>query len=444
MLNHIKIKKGHNIKMSGVPSSEIINIPSPKTVSIKPMLFKGVKPKLLVNVGSVVKIGSPLFFDKNKPNVKWGSPANGSVISIHFGARRVIENIVIEIAGQEFEEINQMSSEILNSAHREIVLNNILDANLFHLIRQRPFNKVANPKDNPRDIFITAYNSYPLGVNLPKLIESEKEVFQKGLTILSRLTEGEVFLTSDSTLDFKNVKNQKISGPHPAGNVGIQIHHTKPLKPSDIVWVVDAQHVITIGKSFTTGKYDPSIVVSVGGSGASKPQTVKSVAGANVQSLIVDQSFSEKVRIVSGNVLTGSIVNEDDFLNFYDTTLTLISDEVKRPFLGMLAIGSNKTKYSLKNTFFSFKQKLFDFNTSQNGELRAMVPLNAWEEVLPMDIHPNPLYRAILSKDIEEMEKLGIIECDGEDFALCSFACPSKIDVGGVINEGLDMMELEI
>ncbi len=444
MLNHIKIKKGHNIKMSGVPSSKIINIPSPKILSIKPMLFKGVKPKLLVNEGSEVKIGTPLFFDKNKPNVRWGSPANGTVISIHFGPRRVIENIVIEISGQEFEEINQMSSEILSSANRQRVLNNILDANLFHLIRQRPFNKVANPKDAPRDIFITAYNSYPLGVNLSILIESEKEAFQKGLTILSKLTEGEVFLSSDSTLDFKNVKNQIVSGPHPAGNVGIQIHHTKPLKPSDIVWVVNAQHVITLGKSFTLGRYDPSIIVSIGGSGASKPQTVKSVTGASVQSLILNQSISEKVRIVSGDVLTGTAVNQNDFLNFYDTTLTILSDEVKRPFLGMLAIGNNKTKYSLKNTFFTFKQKHFDFNTSQNGELRAMVPLNAWEEVLPMDIYPNPLYRAILSKDIEEMEKLGILECDGEDFALCSFACPSKIDVGGVINEGLDMMELEV
>ena len=151
MLNHIKIKKGHNIKMSGVPSSKIINIPSPKILSIKPMLFKGVKPKLLVNEGSEVKIGTPLFFDKNKPNVRWGSPANGTVISIHFGPRRVIENIVIEISGQEFEEINQMSSDILSSANRQRVLNNILDANLFHLIRQRPFNKVANPKDAPRD-----------------------------------------------------------------------------------------------------------------------------------------------------------------------------------------------------------------------------------------------------------------------------------------------------
>ena len=244
-------------------------------------------------------------------------------------------------------------------------------------------------------------------------------------------------------MDFEDVFVKTISGPHPSGNVGIQIHHIKPLCPGDKVWSVNAQHVLTLGKLFQLGHYDPKIIVAIGGSGSPSPITIESISCAHIQSLINSQSIERPVRIVSGDILTGVEVDSDGFLGFYDSAVGLINDEVKRPFLGMLSLGSNKTKYSLFNTFLSFGNKSFNFTTSQNGELRAMVPLNAWEKVLPMDIYPNPLYRAILAKDIEEMEKLGIWECDDEDFALCSFACPSKIDVGSVIRDGLDLMELE-
>ena len=170
---------------------------------------------------------------------------------------------------------------------------------------------------------------------------------------------------------------------------------------------------------------------------------MKTWTGAKIGSFLTNQSKDKLVRLISGDVLTGETVNENNFIGFYDSSVTIIDDDVKRPFLGMLSLGSSKTKYSLTNTFLTLTNSLFNFTTSQNGEKRAVVPINAWENVLPMDIFPNPLYRAILSQDIEEMEKLGIWECDDEDFALCSFACPSKIDVGKVIRDGLDLMELE-
>ena len=242
---------------------------------------------------------------------------------------------------------------------------------------------------------------------------------------------------------FEDAQVQTISGPHPAGNVGVQIHHTKPLKPNDVIWTVNAQHVITFGKLFKTGSYDPKIIVSIGGSGASNPDVVKTRTGAKVDSFLINQSKDKLVRLISGDVLTGNTVDGDNFIGLYDSTVTIIDDDVKRPFLGMLSLGSSKTKYSLTNTFLTLSNSLFNFTTSQNGEKRAIVPINAWERVLPMDILPNPLYRAILSQDIEEMEQLGIWECDDEDFALCSFACPSKIDVGQVIREGLDLLESE-
>ena len=442
-MNHISINKGHDIKLSGEPSQEIIPAPIPKSVSILPNHFRSVKPKLLVKEGDTVSIGSPLFFDKTKPEVKWASPASGEISTIQFGARRVIEKIEIAIKNNEkisFPDLNQLD---IGSIDRDKILDIILEANLFTLIRQRPFNKIADPKETPRDIFISGYNSSPLSVDLQKLIEQERDTFQTGLKVLSKLTEGSVFLTLGRSIQFDNASVQTISGPHPSGNVGIQIHHTKPLKPGEVVWSVNAQHVITLGRLFKTGSYDPAIIVSIGGSGSTNPSTVKTITGANIGLLVEKQNLKKSVRLISGDVLTGKTVENTDFLGFYDSSISIIDDDVKRPFLGMLNPGSSKTKYSLTNAFLSIGNKTFDFTSSQNGELRAMVPLNVWENVLPMDIYPNPLYRAILAQDIEEMEKLGIWECDDEDFALCSFACPSKIDVGGVVRDGLDLMEKE-
>ena len=429
--------------MSGIPNTDIASAAAPQNVSILPSSFRGVKPKLMVEEGDQVKIGSPLFFDKTKPEVRWASPASGNVTSIQFGARRVIEKIEITVENNDKVSIQTLSQGEFESASRKTILDKILKANLFPLIRQRPFNKVADPKDIPRDIFISGHNSAPLSVDLSRLIKDEKDIFQTGLNVLKKLTEGNVYLTLGSSMEFDNVITQTISGPHPSGNVGIQIHHTKPLRPGDVIWSVNAQHVITLGKLFQTGSYDPTVIVSIGGSGATNPSTVKTIMGVNIGLLVEEQNLKEPIRLISGDVLTGKTVENADFLGFYDSSVSIINDDVKRPFLGMLSPGSSRTKYSLTNAFLSFGNKAFNFTSSQNGELRAMVPLNAWEDVLPMDIYPNPLYRAILAQDIEEMEKLGIWECDDEDFALCSFACPSKIDVGGVVRDGLDMMEKE-
>ena len=413
------------------------------SVSLMPNEFRGVKPKLMISEGEHVKIGQAIFLDKTKPNVKWASPANGVVKEIKFGARRVIEKIEITVEGNEAFENKVFTKEQIRSTDKDIILNHILDANLFPLIRQRPFNKIANPNSNPRDIFISGYNTAPLSIDLHSIIKEDKDVFQLGLTALSKLTAGKVFLTLKDKIEFEDVQVQVISGPHPAGNVGIQIHHTKPLKPNEVIWTLNAQHVLTLGKLFKTGIYDPKIVISVGGSGSTKPVNLRVSTGSSIHSIIENQQLDKPVRLISGDVLTGETVTEESFVGFYDSIITILNDNVKRPFLGMLNLGSSKTKYSLTNTFLTFTDSLFNFTTSQNGEKRAMVPINAWENVLPMDILPNPLYRAILSQDIEEMEKLGIWECDDEDFALCSFACPSKIDVGKVIRDGLDLMELE-
>ncbi len=443
MRNTILINKGHDIRISGVPRNNYPELILPKNLCIMPSEFRGVKPKLLVKKDDNVKIGTALFFDKNKPDVNWASPGCGTIKEITYGPRRVIEKIEIKIEGNDALINDEYNFEEIASIESKKVLENILKANLFPLIRQRPFNKIPDPNTKPRDIFISVFNTAPLAIDLDPIIENNKRTFQAGINALSRLTSGNVYVSSSKTYNFDNAINQKFSGPHPAGNIGIQIHHIKPLKPSEMVWTLNAQNVITIGNLFLTGKYNPLINICVGGPGSSKPQVFTSYTGTSMLDLIKNQNLDKPVRIISGDVLTGKQIEKTDYIGFYDTSISMISDSVDRPFLGMLSIGDSKTKYSLTNTFMNFGSNLFDFNTAQKGELRPMVPLNAWEKVLPMDIYPNHLYRSILAEDIEEMEQLGIWECDDEDFALCSFACPSKIDVGQVIRKGLDLIEAD-
>jgi len=443
-LEKIEITKGHDIRISGIPNSESYTHIMPKKISISPKSFRNVKPKLLVAEGEVVKIGSPLFYDKTKTKVRFASPAAGKIANIKFGPRRVIENIEIEIDGSEALKNDSLQGKELSSIKRDEALQFILKSNLFHFFRERPFNQIPNPDKIPRDIFISGYNTAPLSVDLVRLIGDNHKVFQKGLSLVSKLTDGKTFFSSKEKFNFKDVENILINGPHPAGNIGIQVHHIKPLKPNEFIWTINAQHVLTLGKLFEKGIYDPEIIVSIGGSGAIAPYTAKTISGVPILSLIENQNLNKKnIRIVSGDVLTGKNVSEEGYIDFYDSTLSLINDNVDRPFLGMLSIGTSSTKYSLTRVFFNMKEVLFNFTTAQNGELRPIVPLNTWEKVLPMDIFPNELYRAILAKDIDEMEKLGIWECDDEDFALCSFSCPSKIDVGEVIRDGLDLIYLE-
>ncbi|NOZ03343.1 MAG: Na(+)-translocating NADH-quinone reductase subunit A [FCB group bacterium] len=450
-MTDIRIRKGHNIKIAGEPKPEVIAGERPATVALVPVEFRYVKPKLLVKEGDTVQLGAPVFFDKRNPQVRWASPGGGTVTKIQFGPRRVIEKVIITLdREEEIFTVPVYDQDTLSTLDRGRIIETLLAANLWPLIRQRPFNKIANPDDKPKAIFISGLNTAPLTVDLELALEGQERSFQAGLTVLNQLTEGAVHLTISSQCrqpaltGAKNVVLHRISGPHPAGNVGIQIHHIDPINPGDIVWTVTAQQVVILGKLFLTGQYDPTIVVSVGGPSVKSPIHVRTRMGVALATLLSERLKTGDHRIVSGDVLTGHKVDLDGYLRFYDTTVSVIPINKKRPFLGWLRLGSNKTVYTLTRAYAAFKHEQFDFTTLKNGSARALVPIDAWEEVLPMDILPNPLYRSILARDVEEMEKLGILECDEEDFALCTFACPSKINLGRVIREGLDLMEKEI
>ena len=445
---HINIRKGHNIRISGSPENEYFSRPKSKTVSIQPNNFRYVKPKLLVKVGDKVDIGSPIFFDKVQPDIKWASPGSGEIKEIILGDRRYIENIIIELNEEEKSVLHTpVKYQEISSLGKAKVTDQIMEANLWPMIRQRPFNKIADPNDTPMAIFVSGFNSAPLTVNLDFALRYKQSVFQAGLNVLNQLSNGNVHLTfevdtnCETLTAARNVNLHTVNGPHPSGNVGIQIHHLNPWKPNEVIWVVNAQHVLTIGDLFLKGIYDPSIVATVAGPGVKNPAHIQTRTGASIETFLLDNLNSDDNRIISGDILTGQETNLNGFLGYYDTTISVVPNSNEREFLGLLKPGNEQSRYSVTNAFISQNKSNFNFTTQQSGSLRPMVPINAWENMLPMDIYPNALYRSILAEDFEEMEGLGLLECDEEDFALCSFVCPSKIDVGSVIRHGLNLMK---
>ena len=445
---HINIRKGHNIRISGSPENEYFSRPKSKTVSIQPNNFRYVKPKLLVKVGDKVDIGSPIFFDKVQPDIKWASPGSGEIKEIILGDRRSVENIIIELHEEEKSALHTpVKYQEISSLGKAKVTDQIMEANLWPMIRQRPFNKIADPNDTPMAIFVSGFNSAPLTVNLDFALRYKQSVFQAGLNVLNQLSNGNVHLTfevdtnCETLTAARNVNLHTVNGPHPSGNVGIQIHHINPWKPNEVIWVINAQHVLTIGDLFLKGIYDPSIVATVAGPGVKNPAHIQTRTGASIETFLLDNLNSDDNRIISGDVLTGQETNLNGFLGYYDTTISVVPNSNEREFLGLLKPGNEQSRYSVTNAFISQNKSNLNFTTQQSGSLRPMVPINAWENMLPMDIYPNALYRSILAEDFEEMEGLGLLECDEEDFALCSFVCPSKIDVGSVIRHGLNLMK---
>ncbi len=444
---YLKLKKGHDIGIAGVPTKTYLESDPCKTVALLPSEFLYVKPKLMVKEGEKVKGGQALFFDKKSPGIKWAAPGAGTVSKIQFGPRRIVQGI--EITLDKDEEFVRVEIPSLEKSGRQEIIDTILELNLWPCIRQRPYNKIADPEGNPKSLFISACNTAPLSVDNTFILEGQEEAFKTGLSILGKLTEGDVQLAihENATLplftQLDNVKLHRINGPHPAGNVGVLVHHLDPLKPGEIIWSCEPQHVVLLGRAFMTGQLDPSIAVTVGGPSVTTAGYVKTRIGAPASVLTKDRLASGNHRLIRGDVLTGKTLTTVPYLGFYDSSLSCIPVNQDRPFLGWLKLGSSKTIYSLMRTYMGKNSNQFQFTTLQQGGERAMVPVNAWEDVLPMDILPNPLYRAILAQDIVEMEKLGILEVVEEDVALCSFACPSKIDLGGAIRQGLDLMVKE-
>lgn len=452
MSKSIKLRKGLDIRLVGEAKTEKSELSAPKIVSVKPSDFHSVKPKMVVKEGETVKAGSILFHNKYEESVKFASPISGTVKSIVRGEKRRIMEVLVESDGQQsFEsgsavDISQMSSEQVKET--------MLASGLWPFINQRPLDIVADPKNDPKAIFVSAFSSAPLAPDYNFLLQGKGEEFQAGLDALVKLTSGKVHLTlnangpSDDFLkNAKGVQINNISGKHPAGNVGTQIHHIDPVNKGEFVWTVNAQDVAIIGRYFLTGKYDTSKVIALTGSEIKAPQYFETVSGANVSELLADKIASDNVRVISGNVLTGDKIDQDGFLGFYHNEVTVIPEGDHLKFVatkGWMSPGFDK--FSNSRTFPTWilpKSKKFKLDTNTNGEERAFVVTGELERVFPFDILPMQLVKAAITDDIDGMENLGIYEVAPEDFALCEYVCTSKIDIQDKIRQGLDLIASE-
>ncbi len=448
MSKFIKIKRGLNIKLVGEAEKVISDLPMPDTVALKPPNFIGVVPKLMVKEGDEVQAGTVLFYDKNNEAIKFSSPVSGEVVEIARGEKRKILEIRI-LADKETKYVHFDKTKPGNLSREEII-GTLLNSGAWPFIRQRPFGIIASPEQQPKSIFISAFDSSPLSPDYDFIMIGQDEAFQTGLEVLKKLTSGKVHLNikaetySGLFSNAKGVEINRISGPHPAGNVGVQIHHIDPVNKGESVWCISPQDVVILGRLFLEGKFDCSKVVALTGSQITNPKYYKTIAGCAIKNILADgQPKNGDNRIISGNVLTGQQISGDGYLNFYDAQLTVIPEGNEPEFMGWLAPGLNKFSHS--RTFFSWLNpgKKHELNTNLHGEERPFVVTGEYEKVFPMDIYPVHLLKSILIEDIEMMENLGIYEVVEEDFALCEFVCTSKIESQHIIRMGLDLIRKE-
>lgn len=444
-----QIKQGRDIKLKGAAQKEIAALPLPRQVAVVPSDFKGVKASLCVKANDAVKAGTPLFTDKHCPEIRIVSPVSGRVAAINRGEKRFLEDIVVESDGRnEAVTFRKFSAGEISGLSKEDVEKSLLQSGLWPVLRQRPFSKVAHPHESPKSIFVHAMDTGPLAADIDFILQGKEEQFQAGLDALRRLTKGKVYLCvkqgagSRALTQARGVETHYFAGPHPAGNISTHIHYLDPIHKGDHVWYAEAQDVARIGSLFLEGVYSPERVVAVTGEGAGRKFYAKTIVGAPV-SLLLQGSGLEGMRCISGNVLAGKDVGKNGFLSFYDSQVTVIPEGGKRTFLGWLSPGFDK--YTFSRTFASsfLPEKAASLTTDKQGSDRAIVLNDIYDQFVPLDIMTYFLLKAVISEDIEEAERLGILECDEEDFALCSFACPSKTDVGGIIREGLELIEKE-
>lgn len=443
-----KLTRGHNILLKGEPSSGVNDI-TVSSCALQPTNFIGMSPipKVVVEEGDEVLAGQEIFFDKKRPEIKYVAPVSGEVAAINRGEKRSIAEVII--LADKVQKYKTLPKINLSSISREDLVNFLLESGGWTMIRQRPYDIVAEPDVVPDNIFISTFDTGPLAPDAGVVIKGQEAAFQAGLDILAKLTKGKVHLGLDANgksapatafTTAKNVEKHWFSGPHPAGNVGIQIHHTNPIGTKDQVWILGIQETITLGKLITDQRFDATRIVALGGESLKAPQHVRTVLGAKLADLLADQGVDESDRIISGDVLSGSAKAHDSFLNYYDDQVTVIPEGKEYEMFGWLLPW--KLRPSVSPTFRGsyFKDIHYSVNTNTHGEGRAFVVTGQYEKLLPMNIYPQHLMKAIITKDFERMEGLGILELSEEDVALCEFACTSKQPLQKILRSGLELM----
>lgn len=445
----IKLKKGLDIKLNG--EAEKVMQPDVPVAhyALKPTDFRALTPRLAVKVGDEVKAGDALFIDKVHPEIKFTAPVSGTIEAINRGERRKLLEVVIKADAEiQYKDFGRAD---VSKLKRDEIISRLLDSGIWPMLKQRPYDIIANPTDKPKAVFISAFDTAPLAPDYDFILSSQAKDLQTGIDCLQKLCNRKVNLNlQDGTpltsvfTKLQNIDVHYFAGPHPAGNAGIQIHHLDPVNKGEQVWVVNIQDLAIIGRLFNEGRFDARKTVVLTGSEVTAPAYYHTVLGASISDLTNGKLKNQAPqRLISGNVLTGTQLSPDGFLGFYDSQITVIPEGNRYEFLGWASPGFNKFSASRLFPSYLCPQKHYTLDTNYHGERRAFVVTGQYEKVFPMDIYPVYLLKACLAQDIDRMEQLGIYEVAPEDMALCEFVCTSKIPVQQILSEGIELMMKE-
>lgn len=448
MSQDIQIKKGLDIKLSGIADKVTEKAKSSNVYTLIPDDFHTIIPKLTVKVGAKLKAGETVFFSKANDAVKFPSPVSGELVDIIRGDKRKI--LAIKIQADNQQKFIDFGSKDPKAMKADEVKDYLLVAGCWPFIIQRPYDIIANPDKEPKAIFISAYASAPLTADYDYVLAGKEKELQAAVTALSKLTSGEVHVSVGksgnspfSGLD--NITLHNVSGPHPIGNVSTQISKIDPISKGDVVWTVKPQDLVIIGELLLTGKFNAERVIALTGSSVNEPKYYTTKIGADISSLVEGKLNDVESRIISGNVLTGIKEGPKGALHYYDNEITVIPEGNDYELFGWLKPIFNKLSLSRATTFsWLFPNKKYNLNTNTNGEHRAFVLTGNYEKVFPLDIYPMQILKSCMYKDLEEMENLGMYEVAPEDFALTEFVCVSKQPHQEIIRKGLDLMLKEI
>ncbi len=446
MAEVIKIKKGLDINLKGKAEKKIEGDIFPVDFGIRPDDFEGVIPRLAVKPGDHVLIGSELFHDKEDLNLKVVSPVSGEVVAVNRGDRRKLLNVEIKSDGK-FESAPFLKA-VLSNLSPEQISECIFNAGFGAFIRRRPFDVIANSNEKPNRIFISAFDSAPLGADYSFTLAGQEKNLQTGIDALKKMTGAPIYVgvNAADAAPFNNLNDvvkTVFDGPHPAGNVGVQINHTAPINKGDVVWTISPVILAAIGKAFNEGVIDYSRTIALAGSEVIAPCYYKTIYGAKISALTNGKISNGVVRFISGNPLTGTQTTPEGYLGAFDNVISVIPETTEPEMFGWIM--PRLKKFSTNKTYFSwlFGKKEYDIDTNVYGGERAIIVSNEYDKVFPMDIYPEYLIKAIIAQNIDKMIDLGVYEVAPEDFALCEFVDTSKLKLQKIVREGLNYLRKE-
>ena len=445
----IKITKGLNLPIAGMPSQQISSKTAVKRVALLGEEYIGMRPSMAVREGDRVQKGQLLFEDKKNPGVRFTAPASGTVSAIHRGERRVLQSVVIDVDGEESVHFPRYELAELAGLTRESVQQQLLESGLWTAFRTRPFSKIPAPGSVPAAIFVTAIDTNPLAADPQPIILAQREAFDAGLTLLTRLTDGKVHVCQAGGGKLGGhpvgqVTFNQFAGPHPAGLVGTHIHFLEPVSLKKQVWHLNYQDVIAVGKVFLEGELYNERIVALGGPPVKEPRLLKTCLGASLDELLEDELLDDENRIISGSVLSGThACGPHAFLGRFHLQISVVKEGREKELFGWVMPGKDKFSITRTTVGHFLKRKLFNFSTDTNGGERAMVPIGNYERVMPLDILPTMLLRDLLAGDTDSAQALGCLELDEEDLALCTYVCPGKYEYGPALRSVLTQIEQE-